>query len=96
MHRRDGLAIRASRARLIVARSSKAFACIVWASAIASRKSASEGSVCPTFAPQFPPAGQIIRPEDAFLGVRMERLVDGDESVVHLPSRAWASARRVR
>ena len=36
------------------------------------------------FEPQFSATGQSIGPEDEFLGVRLERLLDGDESVVDL------------
>ena len=36
------------------------------------------------FEPQFSATGQSIGPVDEFLGIRLERLLDGDESVVDL------------
>ena len=62
----------------------KPFACIFWASAIASRKVGLGQFGLAKFEPQFSTAGQRIGPEDEFLGVRLERLLDGDESVVDL------------
>ena len=73
-----------SRARLIVARNSQAFACIFWASAIASRKSASASSVWPSLSRSSPRQVSALGRKTSSSGFACERLLDGDESVVDL------------